>query len=152
MVYGTLFVFFLSLFHTDIHFIPPAAMIFPFLDISVSLLSSPRPPERTSDSGDSTISVSLLSFPCPPERTSDNGDSIISVSLLSSPCPPPSARQTAETAPSQSPCSHSLVPLLANEACTKQIRHASLSYSFPGYSSVFCCHLGCPWFIYRHSP
>ena len=66
MVYGTLFVFFLSLFHTDIHFIPPAAMIFPFLDISVSLLSSPRPPERTSDSGDSTISVSLLSSPRPP--------------------------------------------------------------------------------------
>ena len=41
-------------------------MIFPFLDISVSLLSSPRPPERTSDSGDSTISVSLLSSPRPP--------------------------------------------------------------------------------------
>ena len=30
----------------------------------------------------------------------------------------------------QCPCSHPLVPLLANEACTKQIRHASLSYSF----------------------
>ena len=46
------------------------------------------------------------------------------------PLVPPSARQTAETASSQSPCSHPLVPLLANEACTKQIRHASLSYSF----------------------
>ena len=68
------------------------------------------------------------------------------------PLSPPSARQTAETALSQSPCSHPLVPLLANEACTKQIRHASLSYSLPGYSSVFYCHIGCTWFIYRYSP
>ena len=91
-------------------------------------------------------------IPLVPPSARQTAETASSQSPCSHSLVPPSARQTAETAPSQCPCSHPLVPLLASEACTKQIRHASLSYSFPDYSSVFYCHICCLWFIYRYSP
>ena len=91
-------------------------------------------------------------IPLSPPSARQTAETAPSQSPCSHSLVPPTAWQTAETASSQCPCSHPLVPLLANEACTKQIRHASLSYSFPGYSSVFYCHICCPWFIYRYSP